>query len=139
MANLTPHAFAGDARNPFLAGSGGTGNETFTLAFGTDNLGAGDTAPLYHLAQDCIISDVFLEFTLMDAHATPTLAFDVGIDSDDNAIMSNVDASAAGSSITMVADQIALSAGDIIEVSVLTAAATAAAGTVTLSFRLQSR
>jgi len=139
MANLTDHQFAGDARNPFGFGGDGSGNFVYNFNLGTTNLAIDSTYKMFKCAQPLFITDCFLEFTDMDTHATPTLVFDVGIGSNDNAIMSGVVGSAAGSSIAMVAERIALAVDDVIEFSIKTTAATAAAGNVTLSFKLSAR
>ena len=139
MTDLAPHAYAEDARNPFGAGKNSGDTYKFELSLGTANLNAGDNFPLYKAAKDCWLEAPSMEFTDMDTHATGTLAFDLGTDSNDDAFMAAVDASAAGSSITPVATMVAVSAGDIISASVNTAAATAAAGTLTVGFKLRNR
>lgn len=143
MANLTDHAFAGDARNPFGNGGDGAGNFVFNFDLGTDNLTAGDTYKLFKIAQPCFITDCYLEWTDLDTNATDLLKFDVGTSgttTNDDSIMATVDeGGAAGFSTAMVAERIALVVGDIIEFSIDASAATAAAGNVTLSFKLSPR
>ena len=140
MTDVTTHQMGGDARNPFGYGGNGVGRVTIVTNWATTNLVADDAAVVYKADKDCIVSNFVLSATDMDTHATPTLAIDVGITADDDEF---IDASTVGqagtTSVTNAVDEstvagTVLVADGTIIISIETSAATAAAGTTTLSF-----
>lgn len=137
--NLAPHQYAEDARNPFGAGKNQGDTYKFTLSLEAANTAVNSEFPLYKCAKDCWVSDPWMEFTDMDTGATPTLAFDLGSDSNDNSIMANVVATAAGSSTTAVGTLVEVPAGETISASVFAGAQTGAAGTLTVGFTVRNK
>ena len=140
--NLPNHQYAGDARVPFAFGGSGEGRVIIKSDWGTDNLTVNSEQKVWKCLKNCYVSNFALRVTDMDSHGTPTLEWDVGTDTDDDEFIAGTGTTfgeTGGYSITNVVDESTvpgfyLAAGEYIVISVHTAAATAAAGTTTLSF-----
>ena len=143
MTNLTNHQFAGDARVPFSPGGSGSGRIRIKTEWGTDNLTVNSQQIVFKAAKPCYVSNFALYSTDMDTHATtPTLEFDVGTASNDDAFISGSGSTIGedgGRTVTNAVNE-SLAAGTVLAadatiiISVRTAAATAAAGHTMLSF-----
>ena len=130
MADVTAHAYAADTnngRNHFNAGRGGAGALAFNVAFGTDNLGLGDKASLYHFAQDTWIVDCTIDFDDLDTNGTPLVDFDIGTDVQPT-LLANGDTSARTGATFTLSAPVFVPAGETFQLLVGAAAATAAAG-----------
>lgn len=148
MATRANHQFAGDARNPFSYGGVGDGRITIKTNWPAADLTAANIQKLFKFQRTGRVGN----FTIvadadMDTHATPTLTWQVGVDgtatattTDPNKYMSAVtgDEALAGHGTNELAETTEAGsrviAGDIITLGTLGAAATGAAGNVTISF-----
>jgi hypothetical protein len=132
---LTPHAYAGDARMAF--GGNGKGRVTITSEWTALDLVISSYQKVFKAAKECVISNVIVSADDLDTHASPTITIDVGIFGGDDDVF--VAASTAGQAgVTTVtnatADGALLAADAVMMVSLKAAAATAAAGTIKITF-----
>jgi hypothetical protein len=144
MANLPNHQYAGDARTPLGFGGSGAGHFFIKSDWGTDNLGAGDQQIVFKAAKACYVKNFALRSDDCDSHATPTLEWDVGTQTNDDEFITGLSKTigeAGGTTLTNTASTgtateagFLLAADDQIIVSVRTAAATPQAGSTYLSF-----
>ncbi len=140
MSDVKTHQYGSDARVPFGFGGSGSGRIKIVTDWAAANLTINDEAIVFKTDKACVVSNFALEGTDMDTHATPTLTFDVGIAADDDEFIAASDVGQAGTtSVTNAVDEstvagTVLAADGTIIISVKAAAATAAAGTTTLSF-----
>jgi hypothetical protein len=134
--------YAGDARVPFAFGGSGEGRISIPVDWDADELTLANVKTIFTAAKACYISNFAIYSEDMDSHATPTLEWDLGV-------TGNTDALLAGDALTIgelgghsvlnstseanVAGTV-LEADAVVLLSVLIAAATGAAGTVTVSF-----
>ena len=140
-SNLTDHQYCDGLRT-----GSGFGKDRTTVkiesSWGTANLTVNSQQRVWKTKRACFVSNFVLRADDMDTHATtPTLAFDVGTNTDDDEFIANSAVGQAGGwEQTNVVDTsteqagFQLAAGEYIIISVKTAAATAAAGTTTLWF-----
>lgn len=138
--NLDDHQYAGDARIPFGFGGSGEGRVHVTSEWAAANLTINSQQKIFKVAKPCYVSNFKLRTDQLDTHATPTLTIDVGTDTDDDEFIAAATVGQTGGlELTNVVDEsteagFPLAAGEYIIVSVKAAAATAAAGTVEVSF-----
>ena len=145
--NLTDHQFAGDARTPFAFGGRGDGSVKIDQEWGVLNLVIASRQRVYKVLKDGWIGNFSIKASNeMDSHATPLLTWDVGVlagvtSTDVDEYMTAVtDVEAlAGHGTNLVAETLEVGsrvvAGDYITVTVKASAATAVAGTISLSFQ----
>lgn len=136
--NLPDHQYAGDARNPFAHGGEGEGLVRVTSEWAVLNLAADSQQRIYKVLKDGYLKDFWIRADDLDTNATPLIVIDVGDqDNDDAFIAGSTVGKAGGLSLTNVAaGGVAVEADDYVIVSIKTAAATGAAGTIEVGFRV---
>ena len=141
--NLPDHQYAVDANRP----GSGFGKVSSQVVIETNwaaaNLTVDSQQRVWKCDRSCFVRGFVLTATDMDTHATPTLKFDVGTNSDDDEFIDAATVGQGGGStdtnvVAVTTEQwgFPLAADEYIIISVETAAATAAAGTTRLIFEV---
>lgn len=145
MAYVKPaHQYAGDGRAPFAFGGSGKGRVTLKSTWAAAELTLDASQKIWKALKNCVISDVTIRVTDMDTNASPTLEWNLGTTATGTDIYTgNNDTigETGGAQFDTVYDGgvigFNLAAGAFIYLNVEEAAATGAAGTVTVQFDVQ--
>lgn len=144
MTNLPNHQLAGDARHPFSFGGAGAGPITVESNLATVNMAIDSSHKIYKFAKAGYVNQFAIKTSvLMDSHTTPTLTFDVGTAADDDEFIAGSTAALAfagdltntASTGTATEAGFLVAADSYVILSIKAAAATAVAGTVSVSFK----
>ena len=132
------------ARNPLGAGRNGADFISIPLEVG-DDLAAGDLIKFITLQEDTIVMRALLSVDDLDSNGAPTITVDLGYDYTDSGLTDDDDYWLANSTIAQAGGTAASSAAEFVpegeytvQAKVETAAATAAAGSVTLHLEVFS-
>jgi hypothetical protein len=146
MANVAHDRFAAASwqgnYDVFDAGPGmGVQQISIELDVGTDNLGAGDLWKFIKLSKNTEVRSARLTVPDLDTNGAPAITIDLGYDldtgtDDDDYWLANSTIGQAGGSAASTAVQFRTTSDYTVQAKVETAAATAAAGTVTLDLEI---